>query len=127
MSAKILLGTEGLGVPDSEVLQRRAFELARIQEREIPNADDWEAARREVHGHRLDANQTDEGLAPEELVSAAEPLEAGEGERLRGTLEMEDAINVVEELVREGMEEAEHERMLLGHRMEGSGEESFEE
>jgi hypothetical protein len=120
ISAKISLGSQGLGVPDSEQLQRRAFEIARIQEREIPNSQDWEEARREVHGHRLDANLIDSEILPSELAP-------GPVERVSGNLELEDAINVVEELVREGMEEAEHERMLLGHTPEALEEELLEE
>lgn len=120
ISAKIIVGAEGLGVPDSELLQQRAFEIARIQEREIPNSDDWEEASRELHGHRLDANLTSsEGLRAGE---APEPVE-----RISGNLELEDEINVVEELIREGMEEAEHERMLLGHEPPSGEEETVEE
>jgi hypothetical protein len=51
--------------------------------------------------------QDTEGL-PSELAP-------GPVERVSGNLEREDDINLVEELIREGMEEAEHERMLLGH------------
>jgi hypothetical protein len=117
VSGKILLGNQGLGVPDADLLQQRAFEIARIEEREIPNLDDWEAARREIHGHRLDPNMQDtEGLPPE--------LAPGPVERVSGNLEREDDINLVEELIREGMEEAEHERMLLGH---ATRPEEFEE
>lgn len=120
ISAKIALGDQGLGLPDTELLQRRAFEIARIQEREIPNSDDWEEARREVHGHHLDPNLMASEILPAELAP-------GPVERVSGSLELEDAINVVEELIREGMEEAEHERMLLGHTPEESEEEVFEE
>lgn len=120
VSAKISLGDRGLGLPDGELLQRRAFEIARIQERDIPNFEDWEEARREVHGRRLDANLSDSEGLPAELAP-------GPVERVSGTLEAEDALNVVEELIREGMEEAEHERMLLGHTPEPGGEEVFEE
>jgi hypothetical protein len=120
ISGKILVGHQGLGVPDTEILQQRAFEIARIQEREIPNSDDWEAAQREVHGHRLDPNSMESEILPSELAP-------GPVERVSGHLEMEDDINVVEELIREGMEEAEHERMLLAHTREPEEEQGFEE
>ena len=118
--AKILQGHHGLGVPDPELLQKRAFEIARIQERAIPNMEDWEEADRELHGHRFAPSQSDEGVLPAELAP-------GPVEHVSGTLELDDALNLVEELIREGMEEAEHERMLLGHSLESAEETGQEE
>jgi hypothetical protein len=118
VTGKIVLGMEGLGVPDGDLWQQRAWEVARIQGREEPNALDWEEASRELHGM---------GVSGESVTGGAERLEAtgvggeglGYGEAgdlrevtLSGSVEMERSTG--EELVREGLEEAEHERMLLG-------------
>ena len=107
VSGKILLGSAGLGVPDLDLLQKRAFEIAQIQERSTPDANDWEEASRELHGHRLP-----EGTGTE---SARMEVESKGLSGIQARLHPEDEVNIVEELVREGMEEAEHERMLLGH------------
>ena len=116
VSGKILVGSKGLGVADPDLLRRRAFEIAQIQERAIPDANDWEEASRELHGHRFP-----EGTGSETAQMEPEGEESG---RLHGPLRPEDELNVVEELVREGMEEAEHERMLLGHRPELTDQET---
>jgi hypothetical protein len=107
VSGKIILGSKGLGVADPDVLKKRAFEIAQIQERSSPDANDWEEAGRELHGHRLP-----EGTGAENARMEVE----NEGVScIHARLQLEDEVNIVEELVREGMEEAEHERMLLGH------------
>lgn len=107
VSGKILLGSKGLGVADPDLLKKRAFEIAQIQERSSPDANHWEEASRELHGHRF----------PEGTGAENARMEV-EGEAVSGIharLRPEDEVNIVEELVREGMEEAEHERMRLGH------------
>ncbi len=102
VTAKILVGAEGLGTPDVDLVQKRAWEVAEIEEHAEPTSADWAEARRELHGRGAVA----EGGAPlEDLLSM-------EGTGLafsRG----EPELNLGEELIREGMEEAEHERMLL--------------
>ena len=102
MSAKILVGSEGLGLPDAELVAKRAWEVAEIESREIPNASDWAEARRELHGRSA--------------VSDISSIQ-GEGEiaaQMSGAMRSaSEEPNVGEELFREGMEEAEHERMLL--------------
>ena len=110
VSGKILVGSKGLGVADPDLLRKRAFEIAQIQEHAIPDLGDWEEASRELHGHRLP-----EGTGSEIARTEAE---GDESRRPHGALRPDDEISVVEELVREGMEEAEHERMLLAHKSE---------
>jgi hypothetical protein len=107
--AKIVLGSSGLGVPDPDLLRRRAEEVAAIEGRAEPNSNDWEAARSEVHGR----GASDEENAGEVWSSEAEMIGIELGHS-PGDLEMEDE-GLGEELVRDGVEEADHERMLLGH------------
>jgi hypothetical protein len=105
VTAKILVGAEGLGTPDVDLVQKRAWEVAEIEEHSAPTAADWAEARRELHGR----GALVEGGAPlEELFS----LE-GAGPAL---FRSEAEPNLGEELIREGMEEAEHERMLLARK-----------
>jgi hypothetical protein len=104
VSAKIMLGAEGLGTPDQDLVEKRAREIAEIQEHEIPSAADWEEARREVHGREVS----------NEVACGVE--ESGVGERFGVRVGSQDESNLGEELIREGMEEAEHERMLLAHK-----------
>lgn len=94
-----------MGIPDQDLVEKRAREIAEIQEREIPSSADWEEARRELHGR---------GIANE--VACAVEGEGGRSERYGVQVGIEDESSLGEELIREGMEEAEHERMLLAHK-----------
>ena len=114
VSAKIVFGGAGLGVPDGEMLKRRAFEVAKIEGRDLPNANDWSEARRELQGRETGVSFTGggSGVAPE---SESLAVVQGEGSGVMGESWGEESRSPGEELVREGMEEAEHERMVLGH------------
>ena len=106
LTAKILVGTRGMGVPDPDLLQKRAWELAEIQEHDSPNSADWDEARRELHGRGLiDASPQSSG-----------PEVPGEFSPYVTSAQREDEPSLGEELIREGMEEAEHERVLLARR-----------
>jgi hypothetical protein len=112
VSAKILVGAEGLGTPDQDLLEKRAWEVAAIQGHEIPTVADWDEARRELHGRCADnelAAVVEDGEGGMELIGVS--MGNGEG----------DETNLGEELVREGMEEAEHERMLLANKPRPEG------
>lgn len=124
VSAKIVLGGVGLGVPDGETLKRRAFEVAKIEGRDLPNANDWSEARRELHGKATAGSFTGGGSGE---VPESESLVAlqGEGSGVRAESWGEEFQSPGEELVREGMEEAEHERMVLGHE-NGAGDAALE-
>ncbi|MEY2600528.1 MAG: hypothetical protein RLZZ142_2787 [Verrucomicrobiota bacterium] len=130
--SKIGVGAEGLGVADALLVQKRARELAAIEGREEPDPRDWERAVRELHGreHREASGEASgatgwvseaqggdlRGARPEEAGTRGEEEEgmrSGVGER-----EGAEEPAVGEELWREGMEEAEHERMFLGSQLE---------
>jgi hypothetical protein len=106
LSAKIVLGSHGLGVPDAGLVQRRAWEVAQIEAHESPTSADWAEARRELHGRSLPAE------FPAAVGESLRPLAALGLNAVRS----KDENSLGEELVREGMEEAEHERMLLARR-----------
>lgn len=113
VSAKIMLGAEGLGTPDQDLVEKRAREIAEIQEHEIPTATDWEEARRELHGRGVSS----EGMCGVGGVGENIGLSGEFGLRLG----RQDEANLGEELIREGMEEAEHERMLMAHKPPSGG------
>lgn len=117
VSAKILVGSEGLGTPDQDLVEKRAREVAAIQGHEIPTVADWEEARRELHG-RGASNE----VAPliEEHVGFGE-APVGLFEAFGAVAGNGDDTNLGEELIREGMEEAEHERMLLANKHSEEG------
>ncbi len=106
LSAKIVVGSHGLGVPDADLVQRRAWEVAQIQAHEAPTSADWDEARRELHGRTLPTE------FPAEFGESLRPFSAGG----LNVLISRDEPTLGEELVREGMEEAEHEQMLLARR-----------
>ena len=103
LSGKIVVGSHGLGIPDADLVQRRAWEVAQIQAHDAPTSADWDEARRELHGRSLPTE------FPSEVGESLRPFSA---RGLNWAISREEAT-LGEELVREGMEEAEHERMLL--------------
>jgi len=102
LSAKILVGSKGLGLPDPDLVEKRAWEVAAIQAHEIPNSADWDEAKRELHGRSTEGGVEGPLIEDPSLPPGFQP-QSGNG----------DDPNLGEELYREGMEEAEHERMLL--------------
>src|SRR5437764_8202641 len=112
--AKIVQHAEGMGVPHTDLVRKRAQELARIAGRTESNDEDWHQAKLELHGgHSLHVDDGDDGT-----IGAATQRE------IPGTLghhaenvAQDDAENVSEELVAEGMDEAVHEQMLEASRM----------
>ena len=106
LSGKIVVGSHGLGVPDADLVQRRAWEVAQIQAHEAPTSADWAEASRELHGRSLPLE------FPAELGESLLPFSS----RGLNAVISRDESTLGEELVREGMEEAEHEQMLLARR-----------
>jgi hypothetical protein len=109
LRGKILNHDGGLGAPSPDLIQQRADELARINGRTRHNEEDWRQAKIELHGGgHGDSWNDDDG---EMVESAADFYVGSRGHRAERVLP-EDADNIVEELIVEGMDEAEHEQML---------------
>lgn len=120
--AKILVHSDGLGVVNPEMVRQRAAELALINGRTEYTDIDWQQAKLELHGgHAPDGTLSDE-WAMNTIASEADMLAVDAGHHV-GRVPMEDERNVVEELYAEGMEEAEHERMLVSRQLDGAEEE----
>jgi len=114
-TAKILVHSEGLGTPHTELVRKRAQEIAIINGRTRFSEEDWRQAKIELHGsHGTDSHLSDEmGMAA--MVSEQGMVASDVGHQAERVL-MEDDGNIGEELIAEGMEEAEHERMLASRR-----------
>lgn len=116
-TAKILVHSEGLGAPDPVMVRQRALELALLDGREEANEEDWRRAKLALHGAvNVDGELSDE-MAMALMVSERDMVSADLGHQA-DRVAMEDDRNVVEELIMEGMEEAEHERMLEARKSE---------
>ena len=108
----------GVGAPSPEEVEKRAREIAMIDERnpdEFTDAD-WTQARRELLGAAVP-------LPPEETSQNADLVEEWEvvanntGHRApRAGLDEEETVG--EQLVTDGLEEAAHDRMLEARREE---------
>jgi hypothetical protein len=110
-SAKIIQHAEGLGAPNAEHVRLRAQELAIINGHAEYNEEDWREAKRELHGGH--AASADEGEMEMEAIVSGHDMVAGSlGHHVENVLSSENE-NLGEELVAEGMDEAEHERMLM--------------
>ncbi|MCF7838855.1 MAG: hypothetical protein K9N49_09525 [Candidatus Marinimicrobia bacterium] len=103
-SGRIERQGRGVGGPTPDTVRRRAQELAEISGRATDDVTtaDCERAARELQG---------EAVTP----AADESLESGA--KVAGG-ELADGQQITEEAVKEGVREAEHERMLAGARRE---------
>ncbi len=124
-SAKIIHHSTGMGAPDAETVRQRAQELARIDGRPQFNEQDWQEAKRELHGGH-ESNDTNGEMEATELVSEHDMIAASVGHHVEN-MGLEDQENVAEELIAEGMDEAVHEQMLAARSEEDTDEESEDE
>ena len=122
-SAKILQHSEGMGTPSAETVRRRAQELAKINGRAEHSDEDWREAKRELHGgHEL--SDTNGEMEMSSMVSEHDMVMGSVGHQTE-TMFPDDNVNIVEELIAEGMDEAVHEQMLAA-RLEEEPEEEDE-
>ena len=114
--AKIVNHNSGMGTPSLDTVRTRALELAQIDGRHEFNSLDWIQAKIELHGgHSTDAN--DNGNPLFATVSERDMLSTDLGHHIQN-IRQEDDLNIVEELIAEGMDEAVHEQMLEARKME---------
>jgi hypothetical protein len=115
---KINLHGNGLGVPSPETVERRAREIAMIDERNPDefSEEDWRQAKNELIG--LDAPhapEVDDEVEDEIMERDDVPGASGHRAPKSG---FEEDVNVGEELVSGGLEEAAHDQMLEARREE---------
>jgi hypothetical protein len=112
--AKILQHSEGLGTPTADTVRKRAQELAVINGHATFSEEDWREAKRELHGGH-ESNDTNGEMDMVALVSEHDMVAGSVGHHVQN-VGMEDQNTVGEELIAEGMDEAEHEQMLASRR-----------
>ena len=117
-AGKISLHGNGMGVPSPEDIERRAREIALIDER---NADeftdaDWSQARQELMG--AENHEPPETPDNSQVTAEWQVTPSDRGHRIPRPGVEEDEETVGEHLVSEGREEAEHDQMLEARREE---------
>lgn len=115
LPAKIVSHAEGIGVPNADLVRQRAKEIAKINGRAVYNDNDWQQAKIELHGHAADSSEDDDEMT--ESFSERDMIPGSLGHHTENSA-LEDAGNVIEELVSEGMDEAVHDRMLEASKLE---------
>ena len=119
ISGKISLHGNGMGVPAPEDIERRAREIAMIDERdanEFTDAD-WKQAREELLGE-LETQPPEEDDKNIRLEDEWEVTPDDRGHRVPRPGVDEDEETVGEHLVSDGREEAAHDQMLEARREE---------
>ena len=107
---------KGLGTVTPEMVRRRAEELARINGRSADQITetDLSQAQEELMGLEP-ASPADEGPEPLPESKRWDPIPASQGRKVNN-MAADDEQTVAETLVEEGIEEAEHDRMVEGTR-----------
>jgi hypothetical protein len=116
--AKIMSHSRGLGTATPEMLEKRARELAVINGRnsdEFNEADILEAKQELVRTRQV-AEDVDE---PEATVTTGREKVQGSSGHKTETRPARDEQLVAEELVQEGLDEAEHDRMYEASKEQG--------
>ncbi|MEA3187905.1 MAG: hypothetical protein QOD99_1735 [Chthoniobacter sp.] len=114
-SAKILVHSEGLGVPSAETVRERAAELAKINGHAEITDNDWQQAKIELHGGHSEAS-SDGDNEQIQSVSERDMIATDHGHRVHKM--GDDTENAVEELFAEGLDEAVHDQMLQASQAE---------
>ena len=118
-NGKIELHGSGMGVPSNEDIEKRAREIAMIDERtadEFTDAD-WKQAREELAGIEND-NSPEETPDNAEVTAEWQVTPSDRGHRIPRPGVEEDEESLGEHLVSEGREEAEHDQMLEARKEE---------
>ncbi len=104
---RLRAGSKGLGAPSVSEIEIRALELAKSDGRSLATEADFDRATAELSGYS-GSLPVPELINPavERLTTWDEPADAP-GIRTRDN-QMEDEVNVAEQLIEEGMREADH-------------------
>lgn len=122
MGSRIERGGAEIGAVSREMVERRAREIAVIEGRSAGevNQDDIRRASRELQDELLDLSTDDDNAG---LRASRDPaamaVDTGHEVKPRRP---KDEQRMMEEETKEGVREAEHERMLKGHNQEQEGQ-----
>lgn len=120
LPAKIANHADGMGVPNTDLVRQRAREIAKINGHTVYNDADWQQAKLELHGSA--ATPGEDGEEAVESFSERDMIPGMLGRHVENAA-LEDAGNIVEELVSEGMDEAVHDQMLEASKLEDDRQE----
>jgi hypothetical protein len=115
---KINLHGNGLGVPSPEMVEKRAREIALIDERNPDDftEEDWRQAKNELTGvEGSHAPEVDDAIDDE--MSERDDIPGASGHHVPNN-GFEEDVNVGEELVSGGIDEAAHDQMVEARREE---------
>lgn len=119
VAGKISVHGNGLGAPSPEEVEKRAREIALIDERDPEDFTDadWDQASRELHGTAL-PNAPEETKENVNLEDEWEIVANNKGHRVPrpGVDENEETLG--QHLVEDGLEEATHDQMLEARKEE---------
>ncbi|HWL52560.1 MAG TPA: hypothetical protein VNQ90_09000 [Chthoniobacteraceae bacterium] len=102
----------GLGTPTQETVWRRAIELALIEGRDEPTQTDIDQAYRELHGEIPQGERVGEDDGTMQAAVSERDMVASTLGRQVERREPDGATSIGEELVEEGLDEANHDQML---------------
>jgi len=104
----------GLGTVTKDMVSKRAQEIALINGREDskPTPDDWNEAKRELTTTRGFGNDPAEEVSVDKRWDPVPGTRGGKAD----IVDPDDEQTIAETLVKEGVEEAEHEHMVEGSR-----------
>ena len=123
VTGKILSHAEGMGTPSAETVRQRAVELAAIDGRDTPYEQDWKRAFQELHGGHHDPNARDDETEMLGAVTETDTVAPTLGRHLH-EMDIDGGESVGEELISEGIEEAEHDQMVQSRKEEVRREKS---
>lgn len=112
---KIIRGTEGVGTVTLQMIEERAREIARSDGRNRPNDLDRSNAREELAGA---TSGSEKAPTHEEAGRDWEMPLVSTGQKAP-TVRPEDDQNIPEELIQEGVEEADHDQRVKSARTSG--------
>jgi len=115
-AGKISVHGDGFGAPSPDAVEKRAREIALIAERdpdEFTDAD-WDQARRELLGAQA-SNAPEETEENAGVVEEWNVVASSAGHRAH---RVDDEESVGEQLVEEGLQEAEHDQMVEARKEE---------
>ncbi len=118
-AGKISVHGNGLGAPSPEEVEKRAREIALINERnpdDFTDAD-WDQATRELHGTAI-PNPPEETKENATLAEEWEVVAEDRGHRVPRPGVDENEETVGQHLVEDGLEEATHDQMLEARKEE---------
>jgi hypothetical protein len=114
-NGKILVHDAGLGEATKREVDERAREIALIEDREMPTKEDYDRARAELRGRTIPPTSDTDASSMDSLSRDPSDPPAHRGRQMPN-FEGADEETALEQLVNEGVEEAQHDQMVAARR-----------